>query len=176
MALVSIEKDYVNEKIVIYPFDEIDKKLEKEVVENNRKIDETYDIIHYSQFQKLLYSDFNKKLLPYVNKVLDEYEYDSSVVYDEYIDRHSIFLMVTRVMEHLRESEYFKDISENDFTEMMNKYTILRADAESMLLSELFYVRRLNYARENKLKKNEKVMTVNYKNSDSPIYVNDEFL
>ncbi len=169
----AIERDYVNDTVMIYPFDEIDKKLETTVLKNNKNINEDYDVLHYGKFQKLLYSDFNKRLMPYINTVLDEYEYDGSVVYDEYIDRHSVFLMVTRVMEHLKNNDYFKDFAFDDFNKMVDGYTVLRSDVETMLLSELFFIRRLMYAKKGLLKKANKMPTTS---ENIEIYINNEFL
>ncbi len=170
----NLERDYVNDTVMIYPFDEIDKKLEVAVIKNNKNINENYDVLHYGKFQKLLYSDFNKKLMPYINDVLDEYEYDGSVVYDEYIDRHSIFLMVTRVMEHLKNNDYFKDFTFDDFDKMVDGYTVLRSDVETMLLSDLFFMRRLKYAKDGLLKKSSKA-SATVINSEE-VYLNNEFL
>ncbi len=169
MALKGISKDYINENVVIYPFEEIDRNLNREMHKSQE-----YDIIHNGNFQKLLMSDFNKKLLPYVNEVLDEYEYDGSVVYDEYISRHAIFVAVTRVIEKLREQEYFEELMLDDFDEIVDRYMLLRADVETMLLSELFFMRRVKYAKEGLMKYPEKAKApiIEMKN----IYLENEYL
>ncbi len=169
MAIKSLSKDYINESVVIYPFEEIERKINRDMHNS-----QDYDIIHNGNFQKLLMSDFNQQLLPFVNQVLDEYEYDGSVVYDEYISRHAIFVAVTRVMEKLREYEYFEELMLDDFQQVVDRYMLLRADVETMFLSELFFMRRVKYAKEGLMKYSEKEAApiIEMKN----IYLKDEYL
>ncbi|MFV0520554.1 MAG: hypothetical protein ACK5LY_09825 [Lachnospirales bacterium] len=177
MAIAKAKKDYVNENILIYPFEELDKKLETSVLNNNNILKDEYDIESNARYQKLLYSDFSKQLYPYIEDVLDEYEYNGSVIYDKYIDRHSVFLMVTRVMENLGKSNYFRDFANSDFEKLVSSYTVLRADVETMLLSELFFIRRLKYHKEGKLNNDiEGARVYTMQKEADEIYLKNEFL
>ncbi len=171
MALKKENNDFVNQDIIIYPFEKVEEKVNRDM-----HIEQEYDIIHYGNFKNLLMSNFNKKLLPYVNEVLDEYEYDGSVVYDEYISRHAIFVAVTRVVEKLKQEEYFEELTLDDFETLVDRYTLLRADIESMLLSELFFIRRLQYAKEGLLKLGQEEATPVFEIKNNEVYLKNEFL
>ncbi len=173
MFLKKENKDYINDKVVIYPFEDIEKSVNSDL-----RQEQEYDILHYGNFKNYLMDDFNKELLPYVKEVLDEYEYDGSVVYDEYITRHEVFVAVTRVIEKLKGTEYFEELTLDDFDLLVDRYKLLRADVETMLLSELFFIRRVQYAKEGLLKLSEEVEreAVIFELRNNELYVKNEFL
>lgn len=97
------------------------------------------------KYMQLLYTNIAKALLPYVKKVLDEYEYDGSFVYDKYIDKESIAHMVDRIVEYAKTMDYVENIVLEDNTIQWDKLDLLRTDIQSLLLNELFINRRPNY-------------------------------
>ncbi len=100
-----------------------------------------------------LYSDVNKVIYPVVAQVLNEYEYDGSPIYGEEIDRETLAQLVDRVLrkggeisDNVQETmleEQYGDIPEYYFE--WNRENLLRATIESILLNEIFQIRRPYY-------------------------------
>ena len=102
---------------------------------------------------KQLYTGINKALYPVVSEVLNEYEYDGSPIYEEELDRESLAQLVDRVIRRAAElsdnsQEAMLDMGDNISAEYgveWNRSNMMYAIVESLLLAEIFGVRRPNY-------------------------------
>ncbi len=107
------------------------------------------------ELMRVLYKDINKTLYPVIVEVLNEYEYDGSPIYEENIDPETISQLVDRVLRRAGEiSDNIQEIMLNDQnisfseTEYMPEWdstNLLKAAVESILLHEIFEVRRPYY-------------------------------
>lgn len=99
---------------------------------------------------KSLYSDINKLLRKFVEKIIDGYEYIDSPIYDEQgIDRETLAQIVDKVI-NLAEEEM--DDAQEISLEMQEVYLWSRRNMfknliEAIVLNEIFAVRRPNYRR-----------------------------
>lgn len=99
---------------------------------------------------KELYSQLNKTMLPYVLRVMDEYEYVGSPIYDEEgIDRETLAQLVSRVIALANEeNDEAQEISlENVNVPGWNRRKIFDSLIQSLVLNEIFMVRRPRYRR-----------------------------
>lgn len=100
-----------------------------------------------------LYTGINKALYPIVMEVLNEYEYDGSPIYGEELDRESLAQLVDRVIRRAGEllddaEEAFLDVGDNisyEYGLEWNRSNMMYAVVESLLINEIFAVRRPNY-------------------------------
>ena len=103
------------------------------------------------ELMRLLYSNINKWMYPVIIEVLNEYEYDGSPIFSDQIDKETIAQMTDRVL--VRASERFDeaqeiildsyDIENNDRSGLVwGRQPLLRAIAESLLLNDIFGIRR----------------------------------
>ena len=97
-----------------------------------------------------LYSVLNQILYPYVELVLGEYEYLGSPIYDEDgIDREMLAQLIDRVLEAANQS--MDEIQEielemgNEANGSWDRRTVLRSLVESLVIREVFGVRRPRY-------------------------------
>ncbi len=99
---------------------------------------------------KALYSDINKLLSKYVEKIIDEYEYINSPIYDERgIDRETLAQIVDNV---IRLAEEEMDEAQEISLEMQEAYlwsrrNMFRNLIQAIVLNEIFAVRRPNFRR-----------------------------
>lgn len=99
---------------------------------------------------KALYSDINKLISKYVEKIIDEYEYINSPIYDEKgIDRETLAQIVDNV---IRLAEEEMDEAQEISLEMQEAYLWSRRNMfknliQAIVLNEIFAVRRPNYRR-----------------------------
>ncbi len=98
-----------------------------------------------------LISSIPRILKPHVTRVLNEYEYHGSPVYDEYIDRETLSQMIDKVMNyaknHLDEVDEIT-VSDNE-SEPWGKFKLLHSIVEILLLVHLYMVNRKRYKQEN---------------------------
>ena len=116
-----------------------------------------------------LYSSISQAIYPIVVEVLNEYEYDGSPVYSYEIDRETIAQLVDRVIS--RGNEILDDVQEtildenNNFESYSmdwNRENLLKSIVESLLLNEIFIIRRPYYRQVRNNYRN------NYNNSVNP--------
>ncbi len=101
-------------------------------------------------FIQNLCSPIAKILKPHVNKVLKDYEYKGSPVYDEYIDRETLAQMVDKVMSYAKNNLDEVDeiaVSETNH-EPWSKLRLLRTIIEIHLLMNLYMEKRKTYRHE----------------------------
>lgn len=99
---------------------------------------------------KALYSDINKLINKYVEKIIDEYEYMDSPIYDENgIDRETLAQIVDSVIRSAEEEmDDAQEISlEVQQENLWNRRNMFKNLIESVVLNEIFAVRRPNYRR-----------------------------
>jgi len=109
-----------------------------------------YNANEESEFMKLMYSEINRRLQPHVITVLNQYEYPGSPVYSENgFSREELGQMVDRVFlssQTTMDTTQEIYLSENISTfEHWNKKEILKNFIESLLLNEIFNIRRPRY-------------------------------
>ena len=63
----------------------------------NREMNRDYEYL------KSMYPDMAKTILPYVEDECDRYEYEESMIYDEYPDKLQLRLMCRRIFEKVNE-------------------------------------------------------------------------
>ncbi len=89
-------------------------------------------------YVKLLYGDFNKKIAKYTTEILDQYQYEGSPIKKEYIDRYTIFVIVTKVAKLLQEDPEFEDFFEYyEETNMAPKIALL-SDVEAVVINQIY--------------------------------------
>ncbi len=99
---------------------------------------------------KALYSDINKLLSKYVEKIIDEYEYINSPIYDERgIDRETLAQIVDNV---IRLAEEEMDDAQEISLEIQEAYlwsrrNMFRNLIQAIVLNEIFAIRRPNFRR-----------------------------
>ncbi len=104
-----------------------------------------------AKLMKELYSSLNKLLVGFVERVLDEFEYVNSPIYDEDgIDRETLAQFISRVLElangELDETqEIILETIENNGN--WSRHQLLTNLVQSLLLSEIFLVRRPRFRR-----------------------------
>ncbi len=103
------------------------------------------------KFLHNLISSIPRILKPHVSRVLNEYEYHGSPVYDEYLDRETLAQMVDKVMSyaknHLDEVDEIT-VSDNE-SGTWSKFKLLHSIIEILVLVHLFMVNRKRYKQEN---------------------------
>lgn len=98
------------------------------------------------EFLKLLYSEINKKLEPYVESVLSQNEYTGSPVMDEYIDRETIARIVDQVLElAANDLSEVGDIVNEAPRNIWSRPLLLRAIIEGLVIRSLYWRRRFLY-------------------------------
>lgn len=102
------------------------------------------------EIMKALYSQLNKVLSGYVERVVDDYEYINSPIYDELgIDRETLAQIVDKVI-NLAEEE-MDDAQEIGLEaqqfEVWNRKNMFKNLIEAIVLAEIFAVRRPKYRR-----------------------------
>lgn len=102
------------------------------------------------ELMKALYSELNSIINKYVERVIDEYEYMESPIYDEQgIDRETLAQIVDRVIRLAEEEmDDAQEISlEAQQADVWNRRNMFRNMIESIVLVEIFAVRRPNFRR-----------------------------
>lgn len=110
-----------------------------------------------------LYTEINKLMYPFVKQTLDELEYEGSPVYNGEIDRETLAQMIDRTI-------YFAKNSSDEVQEIFleknpessgswTKQKMLRSIIESILLNDIFGIRRPRY---KKAKQNYKFINNRY--------------
>ncbi len=107
------------------------------------------------QYRDALYSEVNRKLAPYVEQVLDEFEQEDSPLYKENeITREMIAQMVDRVIdlagENMPQVEDITQGNEEYTRQSWPKSLLLRTLIESLVLHEIYSVRRPRYRLYNR--------------------------
>ena len=57
------------------------------------------------EYVRSMYPDLAKKVLPYVEEEYDRYEYEESMIYDEYPDKLQLRLMSRRILDNVKRQE-----------------------------------------------------------------------
>ncbi len=106
-------------------------------------------MLNESELMHRLYSDINLTLMPFVNEILDSYEYNSSPMYaKEGLDRELISQMTDQVLIMAADGNDNPDEVFSENFEINNVFTpwsrwmLMRAAAEGIILNEIFGVRR----------------------------------
>ena len=112
-----------------------------------------------------LYFSLSKILLPYVEEVLDQYEYVNSPIYDdEGVDRQTIAVITSRVIDLASErNDNVGEIMLEEDNGQWSKREIFNNMVQLMVLVEVFCYRRNRYrnARNNYRYNNGEYMGVN---------------
>lgn len=101
-----------------------------------------------TELLRALYTEINKTLLPYVIEVLDTFEYAGSPVYaEEGITREFLAQVIDLVLrravsENDPIDEIFIENLEQGYYTPWSRWLLLRAATESIVLNEIFGVRR----------------------------------
>lgn len=102
------------------------------------------------ELMKALYSELNTLLNKFVERVIDEYEYLESPIYNEEgIDRETLAQIVDRVIRLAEEEmDEPQEIGlEMQQIDIWSRRNMFRNAIEAIVLSEIFAVRRPNYRR-----------------------------
>lgn len=95
------------------------------------------------KYMKLLYGDIAKELDPYVKAVVDEFDYEGSPIYNEYIDRHTVGQMVYLVLNRGQEMIYqVEEIYLSDDFSVWGERNLLRQLIQTMVLNEIYTTKR----------------------------------
>ena len=102
------------------------------------------------EIMKALYNELNSVLSGYVERIVDDYEYINSPIYDELgIDRETLAQIVDKVIK-LTEEE-MDDVQEINLetqqVEMWNRRNMFKNLIEVIVLAEIFAVRRPKFRR-----------------------------
>lgn len=102
------------------------------------------------ELMKALYSDINSIINKFVERVIDEYEYMDSPIYNEGgIDRETLAQIVDRVINLANEEmDDSQEISlEAQQSDIWSRKNMFRNLIQAIVLIEIFTVRRPNYRR-----------------------------
>ena len=105
------------------------------------------------ELMRKLYSEINTFLYPFVVEVLDEFEFIGSPIYSiTGIDRETISQMVDRVInlaeETLDQVGEAKNERTGNYLREWDRWGLLRSTVESLLLNDIFAIRRPKYFRD----------------------------
>ncbi len=95
------------------------------------------------EFIRQLYSEIAKQIQPFVEQVLDEYEYNGSPIYDEFLDKESMAQIVDKVADLV-----FANVAEasqigaESYRQPWTMYRMFRTVVELLVLSEIYWRRR----------------------------------
>ncbi|MFV0440721.1 MAG: hypothetical protein ACK5LV_05460 [Lachnospirales bacterium] len=161
----AIQKDFINQNIVLKPDEKYVKTKVAQNVQQPKKTQKKYDrdFVHEGNFHKMLLSETNKDLLPYIDSELDFLEYEGSVIFNQYIDRHSVFTIVSKIMGKLMEQSNYEEFAfDKDFNFVIDRYELLRSNVESLFLSQLFIQRRPQYVALGKMFKPSEARVIDF--------------
>lgn len=84
------------------------------------------------EYVRSMYPDMAKKILPYVEEECDRYEYEESMIYDEYPDKLQLRLMSRRIQNNVKkqEKETWDDDRLRDMTEVLLYQELLKRREE----------------------------------------------
>ncbi len=102
------------------------------------------------ELMKALYTELNGVINKFVERIIDDYEYMESPIYNEDgIDRETLAQIVDRVISLAEEEmDEPQEINlEMQQSDIWGKKNLLRSIVESIVLSEIFAVRRPNHRR-----------------------------
>lgn len=106
-----------------------------------------YSLNKDMELMKKLYTDINTFLLPFVLEVLDEFEHEGSPIYKDIgITRETLGQIVDKVInmaeEVLDQVGEAKNERTGNYIREWDRWGLLRAVVESLVLNEIFGVRR----------------------------------
>lgn len=109
-----------------------------------------YSLNKDMELMKKLYTDINTFLLPFVLEVLDEFEHEGSPIYKDIgITRETLAQIVDKVInmaeEVLDQVGEAKNERTGNYIREWDRWGLLRAVVESLVLNEVFGVRRNKY-------------------------------
>ena len=84
------------------------------------------------EYVRSMYPDLAKIMIPYVEEECDRFEYEESMMYDEYPDKLQLRLMSRRIQEQVRKQEQGKwdDDRIRDLAEVLLYQEVLRRRAD----------------------------------------------
>ncbi|MBR1442476.1 MAG: hypothetical protein IJ583_02960 [Firmicutes bacterium] len=92
-----------------------------------------------------LYSEINKRLLPYVLDIIEEYKYDGSPIYrEDGIDRETLAQMVDKVIERSQsdidavEEIMLENVNAASYADKWEKNDLLKSLVATMLLADIY--------------------------------------
>ncbi len=101
------------------------------------------------EFILKLYGEVNRKLAPYVQTVLQEYDFNEGELAEQ-LDRETMAQIVDKVIDMARNSmEEVEDISLDDERSTWGRYRLLRALIEIQVLSDIFNSRQIRNHMDN---------------------------
>ena len=100
------------------------------------------------EYLRSMYPDMAKRILPYVEDECDRYEYDESMIYDEYPDKLQLRLMARRIFDNVkRENMDAERVTAQERSQRIDDHH-LRDLVEILLFQEL--MKRRNDRRRRK--------------------------
>lgn len=99
------------------------------------------------EYLRSMYPDMAKKILPYVEDECERYEYEESMIYDEYPDKLQLRLMCRRIYDNVRTQEKMRTQEEMQTQERIGDRH-MRDLVEILLYQEL--MRRRNDRRRRR--------------------------
>ncbi|MFR4987420.1 MAG: hypothetical protein ACLUCH_08510 [Lachnospirales bacterium] len=136
----------------------VDIKQEDDEVAQQPKMDNMeYTRDQEIELMRQSYSEINTFLYPFVVEVLDEFEFVGSPIYSPTgIDRETISQMVDRVInlaeESLDQVGEAKNERTGNYLREWDRWGLLRSTVESLLLNDIFAIRRPNHYRDHNSK------------------------
>lgn len=84
------------------------------------------------EYVQSMYPELAKRMLPYVEEACDRYEYEESMMYDEYPDKLQLRLMCRRIQEQVKSQEQgnWEDDRIRDLAEVLLYQEVLRRRAD----------------------------------------------
>ncbi len=94
---------------------------------------------------KILYNRLSEQLLPYIEKVVGEWSYDGSPIYDVEVSRDTVGTITDKVI-YLASQDIPKinEILESDNFGSWSDNEMLRSIVESIVINEIFIEKRIN--------------------------------
>lgn len=139
---------------IMQEVEETKEEVGEEVKENISNIDDTkrkYTKTEELVMMRELYTEVNEQLYPFAIEVIEEYEYVGSPIYDEDgVSREVVAQMTDKVLNNAKYSiqeieELELSESDNIMSNTWSSWLILRSATESILLNDIFNIRRAKY-------------------------------
>jgi len=100
-------------------------------------------IEHKKYFSEELYCEINRMLDPYIESVLDEYEYVGSPIHEHKVCKETMTHIIDKVMKNSSvDILEIKEIHAEAMRNVWGRYKLLRALVEANVLHDIYYIRR----------------------------------
>lgn len=145
-----IQKILNNKNSLLNLNNKIKLQNDKEFYKNNSENNITPYNKRELELMRQLYTEINTLIYPFIVEILDEYEFIGSPLYNPIgIDRETISQMIDQIInlaeQQIDQVGEIKLKREENSIKNWDNWALLRSAIESLLLNDIFGIRRPNY-------------------------------